>query len=493
MRRFLLSVVGAGMAKRARGFSSAADTRSGRLLKESYYGNQRRLPVLPTHVLDPRTEKAKVRREMNVSLSQCDTAITHMTTLIESKRVSQNAWSDALKTVESLWSHLLPSHVASLLAIMATKQTEHKEDGAFIERLVSRFERFSDVKSFWRSLTALKKLKYPVDDLAAEFMSHIEESFPSLTFEDLRYTLLGLAVLFPSVQRDPRRKVADACTPVASDNVVRALCCALGSRIRDAVKAQQYRRNPKRLQHKMLDARNRRRVGLRQLVRGMIGLDNKDFFFIPYALARLRMYDQYLLDRSMASIRAYVTSRLPIRYLEVLLAADGLDFFSAACASTGVLSQCAFNEIVGPTPFHKLPHPRYYELQLGELRLRTEDGKEALATGALFSDASDRCLTMARFLLTDMSVPELLEVGNRMSVNGLQSVKVWKFWADFFEEDQGYRFDELDETQLWTMKRIWENLNKPSNRILYRLALCKKDNLQHTFSDPPHNVCGTIA
>lgn len=118
----------------------------------------RAIPVLPSHVTEARTDHARTRREANPHLTQCDTAIARFA--ISMKKTEQCATDQKIyEEIQSLWPHLLPSHVASLLTVMARKNRRSKEDNALVERLASRFERFSDAKSFWRALVALKTLE----------------------------------------------------------------------------------------------------------------------------------------------------------------------------------------------------------------------------------------------------------------------------------------------------------------------------------------------
>lgn len=98
---------------------------------------------------------------------------------------------------------------------------------------------------------------------------------------------------------------------------------------------------------------------------------------------------------------------------------------------------------------------------------------------------------MARFITKTMTVAELLDLGDKMSVRGLQSqkvrfvllsryerkridlvvVKVWQFWIELFEEERGYRLNGLNEKQLWIMKHLFQSFSRPTQQIAYRLAL----------------------
>lgn len=194
-----------------------------------------------------------------------------------------------------------------------------------------------------------------------------------------------MALLFPlRAAKDPA---------VTNNETLFAICAKLRGQIENAVASLKYRRNPRAAHRGILDSRNPRRVGLRRSVSGMIGVKSKDFFLIPYALARLNVYDNYLLTQATAHIQSYVASRLPIRCLEVLLAADGLDYFAIACAS-GALSKCRFKEIHKPVSLSRLPLPICIELSSGRTYCPKDDREEALATSVVLDGVVDRCLTV---------------------------------------------------------------------------------------------------
>lgn len=112
------------------------------------------------------------------------------------------------------------------------------------------------------------------------------------------------------------------------------------------------RENPKR------GRRNKQVVQPPLAVQGMVGLDSRDFFILPYCLSKMGFYDEFLLDKSIERLNPFIVSRLRVHPIEVFLAIEGFTFWASECSATGSLCRPDFANIVGPKmiPKRLIPH-----------------------------------------------------------------------------------------------------------------------------------------
>eukprot|EP00921_Rhytidocystis_pertsovi_P001162 GHVQ01001980.1.p1 GENE.GHVQ01001980.1~~GHVQ01001980.1.p1 ORF type:complete len:584 (-),score=70.84 GHVQ01001980.1:2038-3789(-) len=214
-----------------------------------------------------------------------------------------DVWSSVCEGVLTVRHKLLPCHLAEALRFCAKVGFRH--EGLGREACKALGEREGDVRSVVVALICLMKLKLPYFTLQLPFLNQLSELVETLSFTDLKLSLVALSQL----------RVDDP--PLALRLANRMFHESLRSDV--ALCPGEFRRMRKG--HGGGAEMERMRTLME--VQAAAWVDSRDFLAVPFCLGRIGVEHSELMEYSGVRVRSLYVSRIRCRPIEALQALQG--------------------------------------------------------------------------------------------------------------------------------------------------------------------------